>query len=161
MQFCGCNRGGNRACNLEAPPCVKTSWNSRRLSSSFKIFPFLDTAKRFLPTSCHPAGQNPTLLSGIRILWDFQHYHSHYSWNGGHWSLREQKVLVEWSELVKFTELLEILPVVRSKCQSDWLDKPHVFKKKEKRGEKKKTYHGSLEVQMNPGRRILAKFAMH
>lgn len=35
------------------------------------------------------------------------------------------------------------------------------FKKKEKRREKKETYHGSLEVQINPRGRILAKFAMH
>lgn len=97
------------------------------LTVLLRFFPFLDTAKHFLHTACHPAGQNPTLLRGIRILWDFQHYHSHYSWNGGQWSLWEQKVLAEWSELVKFTKLLEILPVVRSKCQSDWLDKPHVL----------------------------------
>lgn len=46
-------------------------------------------------------------------------------------------------------------------CLIDLTSLMSYLKKKEKRREKKKTYHGGLEVQMNPGRRILAKFAMH
>lgn len=84
-------------------------------------------AEVFIPTVCHSAGQNPALLRELKILWDFQYCHSHYSWNRGHWNLREQKVLVERSELVKSAELFEIPPVVSSKYQSDWLAKPWIL----------------------------------